>query len=82
MSTQGILLIMETQGNSMSNLRADIIALVAQYNSLLEAVEDNPTCPLAEKALRWFLKDYPGIPNYDARGNWIGAVAYENGWTA
>lgn len=24
----------------------------------------------------------PGIVNYDYRGNWIGAVAGENGWTA
>lgn len=24
----------------------------------------------------------PGLSNYDDRGNWIGSVANENGWTA
>lgn len=66
----------------MSNLRSDVITLVAQYEALLEAVEDNPTCPIVKKALRWFLEDHPGIVNYDSRGNWIGPVANENGWTA
>lgn len=25
---------------------------------------------------------YPGLLNYDEKGNWIGNVANENGWTA
>lgn len=27
------------------------------------------------------LEQYPGLVDYDAKGNWIGPVANENGWT-
>lgn len=25
---------------------------------------------------------FPHLANYDARGNWVGPVAHENGWAA
>lgn len=28
------------------------------------------------------LRRYPGLANYDEKGNWTGPVCYENGWTA
>jgi hypothetical protein len=61
-----------------------IIALVAQYDRLLEAVETAGTdfdSAAAEWELENFLRDYPGIPDYDNRGNYIGSVRNENGWT-
>jgi hypothetical protein len=41
-----------------------------------EAPEDAPGL------VNWFAKHAPGILSYDDKGNWIGAVANENGWTA
>jgi hypothetical protein len=58
-----------------------IIALVAQYDRLLETLEREPHSVFAQGALTRFLRDYPGIPDYDNRGNYIGSVRNENGWT-
>lgn len=63
----------------MSITREDLITLVAEYETILERVEEGDL--FAEEELELFLEDYPGIPNYDSRGNFIGSVSNENGWT-
>jgi hypothetical protein len=55
--------------------------LVAQYNILMDNYELQPDNH-SKKALKDFLQRFPGIPNYDEKGNWIGSVRNENGWTA
>lgn len=76
--------------------RTEIVALVTEFNRLQDEVEaaewalddsrmdedvarDRVT--KAYDALTIFLAQYPGIVNYDERGNWIGEVRNENGWT-
>jgi hypothetical protein len=59
-----------------------LIARVALYNTLLENCEAFDATDEDERFLEEFLREYPGIVNYDSRGNWIGSVANENGWTA
>ena len=59
-----------------------IILLVGEYDRLLETLEREPHSVFAQGALTRFLRDYPGIPDYDNRGNYIGRVPYEDGWTA
>jgi hypothetical protein len=56
----------------------EIIALVKTYETLLE---DHENSDEDEYLLEQFLSIYPGIPNYDSEGNWIGPVSNENGWT-
>ena len=63
----------------MKYVREDLIALVEEYNLLLERVENGKLH--AEEDLEYFLKDYPNIGNYDSRGNFIGSMSNENGWT-
>jgi len=60
--------------------REELIRLVELYDVLLGNYELQPDNH-SSKALKEFLKKYPGIRNYDSKGNWIGPVAYENGWT-
>ena len=54
--------------------------LVAQYNILMDNYELQPDNH-SKKALKDFLQCFPNIPNYDSKGNWIGNVRNENGWT-
>jgi hypothetical protein len=61
--------------------RQELIELVAQWNDLLERVEDAPDCPIARRALERFERKYPAIDDYDSAGNYIGTVRNENGWT-
>lgn len=63
--------------------KLELIALVAQYNKLLEDVEseDYFVAAAAEDALEEFLAEFPNIGNYDSRGNYVGSVSNENGWT-
>ena len=71
--------------------RQDLICLVLEYESLLDArdeaylrntLEDNDDeCEVREQELAQFLRKYPGIVDYDDLGNYIGAAAYENGYT-
>ncbi len=90
--------------------RDDIIALVTEYNTLLEAYEDatesasdarkhvdsledmlrnarsyftktRKAATVAEYKLREFEEKYPAIDYYDSKGNYIGPVRNENGWT-
>ena len=63
----------------MSITREDLIALVAEYEAILERVEEGDL--FAEEDLELILEDYPGIPNYDSRGNFVGSMSNENGWT-
>lgn len=58
--------------------------LVAEYDRLLDAFLTAPREDLtaADKALSDFIKEYPGIVDYDSDGNWIGPMSYENGWSA
>jgi len=60
--------------------RTELVALVAQYEVLLDNYELQPDNH-SSKALKDFLAKYPGIPNYDSEGNWVGPVSNENGWT-
>ena len=62
--------------------RTDLIAKVALYNTLLENCEAFDATDEDERFLEEFLREYPGVMNYDSCGNWIGYVANENGWTA
>jgi seryl-tRNA synthetase len=63
--------------------KQELIALVAEYEKLLDAVEsaDLAQAEIAEGELDSFLEQHPNVPNYDARGNWVGRVSHENGWT-
>jgi hypothetical protein len=63
--------------------REELIALVAQYEQLLDAVEsaDLAQAEIAEGELDEFMSRFPNIANYDSRGNYIGSVRNENGWT-
>jgi hypothetical protein len=63
--------------------KQELIALVAEYEQLLDAVEsaDLAQAEIAEGELDSFLEQHPNVPNYDARGNWVGRVSHENGWT-
>ena len=63
----------------MSITREDLISLVAEYEAILERVEEGDL--FAEEDLELFLEDYPNIGSYDSRGNFVGAVSNENGWT-
>jgi len=66
--------------NTLSD-RSLLIELVAQYDILLGNYELQPDNH-SKKALRDFLDRFPGIPNYDSKGNWVGSVRNENGWTS
>lgn len=57
----------------------NLIILVARYNLLLDRAELGDE--FAEEDLELFLEEYPNIANYDSRGNYIGRVYNENGWT-
>jgi len=63
----------------MSITREDLISLVAEYEAILERVEEGDL--FAEEDLELFLEDYPNIGNYDSCGNFVGSVSNENGWT-
>jgi len=60
-----------------------LIELVAQYELLLDAVEsaDLAQAEIAEGELDDFVSRFPGIVNYDSKGNWVGSMRGENGWT-
>lgn len=60
--------------------REELVRLVELYDVLLGNYELQPDNH-SSKALKEFLKKYPGIPNYDSKGNWIGPMSNENGWT-
>jgi hypothetical protein len=74
---------MNRKENQMDTLfnRSLIVELVAQYETLLDNYELQPDNH-SKKALRDFMERFPGIVNYDSKGNWIGNVSNENGWTA
>jgi len=58
----------------------EIVRLVELYEILLGNYELQPDNH-SSKALKEFLKKYPEIDNYDSKGNWIGPMSNENGWT-
>ncbi len=66
---------------SVTLSRSEISKLVEQYEILLGNYELQPDNH-SSKALKDFLARFPGIPNYDSQGNWIGSVSNEDGWTA
>jgi hypothetical protein len=74
---------MMMKGTKMDTLsdRSLLVQLVEQYGILLDNYELQPDNH-SKKALRDFLDRFPGIPNYDSKGNWVGSVRNENGWTA
>jgi hypothetical protein len=61
--------------------KEELIAAVAQFEILLDNYELQPDNH-SSKALKDFLKKWPNIASYDSRGNYIGQVRNENGWTA
>ena len=61
--------------------RSLLIELVAQYEILMDNYELQPDNH-SKKALKDFLARFPNIANYDSKGNYIGNVRNENGWTA
>lgn len=60
--------------------RSLLIELVAQYEVLMDNYELQPDNH-SKKALNEFLARFPNIANYDSKGNYIGNVRNENGWT-
>jgi hypothetical protein len=71
--------IIEKRRKQMTITTENLIILVARYNLLLDRAELGDE--FAEKDLDLFLEEYPNIGNYDSRGNYIGRVYNENGWT-
>jgi hypothetical protein len=71
------------KGTEMDTLfnRSLIVHLVEQFETLLDNYELQPDNH-SKKALRDFMERFPGIVNYDSKGNYIGNVRNENGWTA
>jgi hypothetical protein len=65
----------------MERERSLFLELIAQYNVLMDNYELQPDNH-SKKALKDFLQRFPNIPNYDSKGNWVGNVRNENGWTA
>jgi hypothetical protein len=65
----------------MNRERSLFIELIEQYGVLCDNYELQPDNH-SKKALNDFLARFPNIPNYDSKGNWIGNVRNENGWTA
>jgi hypothetical protein len=65
----------------MERERSLFLELVAQYEILMDNYELQPDNH-SKKALKDFLQRHPNIPNYDSKGNWIGNVRNENGWSA
>lgn len=61
--------------------REKLIAAVAEYDRLLEVIEREPKSVFAEAALTRFVRKYPAVMDYDSKGNYIGEVSNENGWT-
>jgi hypothetical protein len=61
--------------------KEELIAAVALYEVLLGNYELQPDNH-SSKALKDFLKKWPNIASYDSRGNYVGRVSLENGWTA
>lgn len=72
--------------DALATLRAErtlLCELVAQYEKLLDAVEsaDLAQAEIAEGELDDFMSRFPNIANYDSRGNYVGSMSNENGWT-
>lgn len=63
--------------------REQIIALVAEYNRLLDVIEGDDTHAAldAENDLEELFRQYPALDDYDSEGNYVGEVRNENGWT-
>jgi len=66
---------------AQANERSLLRELIAQYNVLMDNYELQPDNH-SSKALKDFLDRFPTVPNYDEKGNWIGNVRNENGWTS
>ena len=60
--------------------KQELLALVELYGVLCDNYELQPDNH-SSKALKDFLAKHPSIPNYDSKGNWVGRVSHENGWT-
>jgi hypothetical protein len=61
--------------------KAELIAAVEMYEILMDNYELQPDNH-STKALKDFLRKWPNIASYDSKGNYIGNVRNENGWTA
>lgn len=60
--------------------KLELVAAVEHYCMLLDNYELQPDNH-SSKALKDFLKIWPNIESYDSKGNYVGSVRNENGWT-
>lgn len=61
-------------------------AICASIGSALSAGNDREACRIFnsiddDEVFAVVSKRFPALRNYDARGNWVGSVSNENGWT-
>ncbi len=61
--------------------REELIDLVNQYEALCNFVDAHPDNETAARELYYLTDAYPNIHLYDNKGNYIGPVRNENGWT-
>ena len=61
--------------------REYIKSIVAQYELLLDNYELQPDNHTAN-ALQVFLREYPGVKDFDSEGNFVGTPRNEDGWAA
>jgi hypothetical protein len=61
----------------------EIIRLVAEYDRLSEYCAENPNDSDAEVEFERFCEEWPGIAEglWDSKGNYVGEIRNENGWT-
>lgn len=66
--------------NDMNDVAREYLkSIVAQYEVLLDNYELQPDNH-SKRALDEFLKEYPGVRDFDSNGNFIGTPRNENGW--
>ena len=67
-------------------VRHSAYAILCQIDEAFERDDFLQVCRLVnsiddDDAYARVLKSYPNLCNYDAKGNYVGSVANENGWT-
>ena len=63
--------------------RDEVVRLVAEYDRLCEANVEYPDDFDIQESLEKFCEEYPGIAAglWDSKGNYVGPLRNENGWT-
>jgi len=72
---------MMKEHNMTNPAREYIKSIVAQYELLLDNYELQPDNHTAN-ALQVFLREYPGVKDFDSEGNFVGTPRNEDGWAA